>query len=74
MREVRVGAGGDAERHAADAGAVRGVGGRAALRRGGHLLGLLPHLLMAHLVAIRLLDGGEYEMTFMIQYPVRGLI
>jgi hypothetical protein len=54
-------AGGDAERDAAHAGVVRVVGGRAALRRGGRLLVLLPRLLVALLVAIRLLDGGEYE-------------
>jgi hypothetical protein len=71
---VRVEAGRDAERDAADAGAVRGVGGRAALRRGWHLLGLLHRLLLALLVAVRLLDGGEYGMTLVIPGAVRGLI
>jgi hypothetical protein len=63
-------AGGDEERDAADAGAVRGVGGRAALRRGGRLLVLLPRLLVALLVDIRLLDDGEYE-TALVHFNLR---
>jgi len=50
---------GDAERHAADAAAVRGVGGHGALRRDGRLLGLLPRVLVALAVAV-LLAAGEY--------------
>ena len=51
----------DAERDAADAAAVRGVGGRAALRRDGRLLGRPPLLL----VAIRILFlpiAGQYSL------------
>lgn len=59
-RGVESGRGGDAERHAADAATVRGVGGRAAVRRDGRLLGLLPRMLVALVV---LLAAGEYVAT-----------
>lgn len=54
--------GGDAERDAADAAAVRGLGGRAALRRDGRLLGRPPLLLLALLllIAALVLVSGQY--------------
>lgn len=41
---------------------MRGVGGRAAVRRDGRLLGLLPRMLVA-LVVVLLLAAGEYVAT-----------